>query len=66
MKVHLKLLNIRSEMVERLAGIEPASSAWKAEVIAIIPKTRLLLPLGMEEYSKKAEKWSIPFNKIFF
>ena len=23
--------------MERVAGIEPASSAWKAEVIAIIP-----------------------------
>ena len=32
-------------MLERVAGIEPASSAWKAEVIAIIrcphPETRL-------------------------
>lgn len=26
---------------EREAGIEPASSAWKAEVIAIIPLTRM-------------------------
>ena len=28
---------VSSTLMERVAGIEPASSAWKAEVIAIIP-----------------------------
>ena len=32
-------VGIFSKDLERAAGIEPASSAWKAEVIAIIRRT---------------------------
>jgi hypothetical protein len=32
-------IDVVLNLFERLAGIEPASSAWKAEVIAIIRQT---------------------------
>ncbi len=50
----LSHISIHLQRLERVAGIEPASSAWKAEVIASIrhPQTlsdylcsRLILPL---------------------
>ena len=35
-------------MLERVAGIEPASSAWKAEVIAIIQYPHMVPTTGIE------------------
>ena len=36
------------QMLERVAGIEPASSAWKAEVIAIIRYPHMVPTTGIE------------------
>lgn len=36
-------------------GVEPTSSAWKAEVIAVIPQTRIII------YNSK-----ITFCQVFF
>ena len=35
-------------LMERTMGIEPTSSAWKAEVIAIIRRPHLVLREGLE------------------
>ncbi len=41
-------------MLERVAGIEPASSAWKAEVIAIIRYPHTVLASGITRITRKA------------
>ena len=41
-------------MLERVAGIEPASSAWKAEVIAIIRYPHTVLASGITRITGKA------------
>ena len=46
-ELHERNLSISAEAkinLERIVGIEPTSSAWKAEVIATIPYPHIRLP----------------------
>ncbi len=48
-------LTDQKEELERTAGIEPASSAWKAEVIAIIRSTQILVRCIFSNWSVQRE-----------
>lgn len=57
------MFRIELKKEERLTGIEPVSSAWKAEVIAIIPQTPGALS-NTDIYSENRDKRQGGFHKF--
>ena len=53
--------NPESFKIERMKGVEPSSSAWKAEIIS-----RYMTSAKMFIIYKSHKKMSIPFKTIFF
>ena len=61
-KVKTKTLPIQeASLLERMKGVEPSSSAWKAEIIS-----RYMTSAKIYSIYKSEEKMSIPIITIFF